>query len=519
MGLSVMRWARPLLLLIVYLAPLTAQAGVDNRFLDTLQVSLDRATSVGTLPPRDICNGKSKPTKTLCENLIVLRRSEIDLLVQCHVKCPQGWNSIAEVPVFAAWFTTGSPLNLLLRSEPRSGRAWQALALYLAKSGKMDSSTKLLTQARTMGDVSPGFVDLTASSILFGGDRVDEAWAALVRAATDTSALVHQMIRNRIEPLLPLHAMITWDSLPGDQRSAWLTSAPLVQRLVREGLIPRWRDKYLPLLRAYALDRDGPRLVLGVGLPVYINYAQAGSTAFRAIRLVLVAIREQDGREFVLDTLRQFVGSKPPIVKINVQNLFYDADPGPMRVGRKFVSIGGEQTVAGSWLPLVQEIELPPGRYMIRATYLGGDFIPAEFILRSYVVPEPTESTLSLGDLVLGLKGGGSIWNSGTQPVPVNPMGAWQSESIATLYAQLRNLTPGQIYSVTLELFEVEDSKSDVAEPKLTLKLDEVAKSKTVEWYRELELGRLKTGEYRVKLTLRSGGIVVTTSDRMVVVP
>ncbi len=248
--------------------------------------------------------------------------------------------------------------------------------------------------------------------------------------------------------------------------------------------------KVVPSVQIFGLDRAAggdPRLVVAFAIPgdqlAHTTPSGSDSRAIYPVRLQLMAARERDGMRVDLDTLRQF------------------ATPTPL--------------TAKQYLTGIIELTAPPGAYGVSLVVTQSDGRGAVAHIGTVVVPG-AGTRLGISDLVLGREGSGARWNSGTRPVPLNPLNAWSVAALAEVYFQLSGLVAGESYVTKYEFFlSTDDPKRG---PRLSISGSQVASQSRLEVTRTLGLQNLEPGRYRVHVTTTGGGRSVTATGWMTIV-
>lgn len=201
--------------------------------------------------------------------------------------------------------------------------------------------------------------------------------------------------------------------------------------------------------------------------------AAAGRTVYSLqMRLSLL---DRTGRRFDVDTIRHF------------------AVPRPLEKGQ--------------FLTGTLELVVPPGTYQSSLLITQADAGGALAALPRIEVPDLGRS-LAVSSVILGLRTGSTAWNSGTQVVALNPLGAFTERGEAELYYQVTGLKSGERYTTTLEFFTTDrPDKSD-----LTLTFDNSARHAAEEVQRTIGLENLKPGRYRLQVSIKEGDRTATQS-------
>ncbi|HEX3928936.1 MAG TPA: hypothetical protein VHW65_13145 [Gemmatimonadales bacterium] len=145
------------------------------------------------------------------------------------------------------------------------------------------------------------------------------------------------------------------------------------------------------------------------------------------------------------------------------------------------------------------DLSLPSGDYRVSAWVMQlADSSGVLVNLDSVSVPRIT-SALHLSDLVIAPNASPAEWSSGSQTVPLNPLGTYAAGSTANAYFQLAGLVPGQPYQLRFELFR---GDSVTAHAALAIAATYTAPDALAEVVRTLGLQSLQPGDYRVRVTV-----------------
>lgn len=207
--------------------------------------------------------------------------------------------------------------------------------------------------------------------------------------------------------------------------------------------------------------------------------AAAGRTVY-SIQMRL-SLLDRAGRRFDVDTTRHFVVSRP--------------------------------LEKGQFLTGTLELVVPPGIYQSSLLLTQADGGGALAAIPRIEVPDIGQP-LALSSVILGLGTGSTAWNSGTQVVALNPLGAFAEGSEAELYYQATGLKSGERYTTTLEFFTTDrPNKSD-----LTLTFESSARHTAEEVQRTIGLKNLKPGRYQLQVSIEEGDRTATQSALLTVV-
>jgi len=199
----------------------------------------------------------------------------------------------------------------------------------------------------------------------------------------------------------------------------------------------------------------------------------SSQTAYQ-LRVQLQAVRRSDGARFDFDQMKTFMASAP---------------------------IGKAQ-----YLTTVFAKPLPPGEYSAALLVTQPDGRGAVAALPRLRVPSG-KGRLAISDLVLGRDRSGTRWSHGDGEVRMNPLNAVARSEPMSLYYQVDGLTDGESYAHRLELSRADDPAGEP--PRLAVGFVLVAAGDRAEVTRELGVGRLDPGSYRVRVTVTHGDRVV----------
>jgi hypothetical protein len=244
-----------------------------------------------------------------------------------------------------------------------------------------------------------------------------------------------------------------------------------------------------PLIQIYGLTHltsDGPRLVASFAIPgeelTATHPPDANGRYLYPISIRLDAVRRSDGVRFGVDTLRHFA-TTVPIAK-------------------------------GAFLVGTVELPVAPGEWTASLTLATRDGRLAVANLGR--IRAPAVGGVVLSDLVFGKVGGGAEWSSGRSRVSLNPLNTFTEKGEAAVYVQVRGIARDASYRAVFEFFDANNSDDD--SPKLTLSFTEQSPGGIQELQRNLGLGQLKSGSYRVRLTVSADGGAATSEGWLRVV-
>lgn len=187
------------------------------------------------------------------------------------------------------------------------------------------------------------------------------------------------------------------------------------------------------------------------------------------IQFVVEAVRERDGLNRRLDTIRAFAASH---------------------------ELGG-----GEYLTGLLELPLPPGHYAV--SLVTTDARGAGEVVAFSRFEAPDASKTSLGDLVLGTRSSGVRWNSGERAVALNPLNTFSRDGDAELFTQLFNVTVGTQLVTRIEVWSA-DTTSQA--PSLRIEFAGQGAGRVTAITQTLGLSRLEPGRYRLRLVVAVAG-------------
>ena len=202
-----------------------------------------------------------------------------------------------------------------------------------------------------------------------------------------------------------------------------------------------------------------------------------GRLAWR-VNFRTVAFRGRDGLTRSHDTTRTFV-------------------TGPLRPDAKLAALFEWPLEPGSW------------QLAVRA-WQASDSSGAYALRRRLVVDEGVGLTLS--DVVTGIAGG-LAWPAGGG-FPINTLGAWPERGVAELWFQLRGLPEGTPYRATIEVVPTEEGRRE----RISLASSEVSEGPVTIVRRTLGLQQLKTGVYRLVVTVQAGEQTASREQEVLIV-
>jgi hypothetical protein len=110
------------------------------------------------------------------------------------------------------------------------------------------------------------------------------------------------------------------------------------------------------------------------------------------------------------------------------------------------------------------------------------------------------DSTLRLGDPIIGSGNSGLVWHYDGILVPLNPTNVWHKADGAILTYQLGGLVMGRSYQSTFELWK---ANGHTVRPSMTLRFAAQATAARQTVQRELSLRELPPGDYRLVIRVR----------------
>ncbi|MES2305621.1 MAG: hypothetical protein V4558_08940 [Gemmatimonadota bacterium] len=238
---------------------------------------------------------------------------------------------------------------------------------------------------------------------------------------------------------------------------------------------PHQVEPVVQLLSVRQAVEGTPRLLVVFAIPgdqlASLALAEAGGRTGYPVHFVVSAARHGDGRRFVMDTIRNF------------------ATPHPLK--------------AGEFLSGMLELPIEPGDYTGSLLISQQDGRGAVARLGRITVIGSRQQ-LAISDVVLGVAGSKTHWNSGSSEVSLNPMNAFSSGGEAELYGQLSGMKSGQDYVLTFEVFRADDAVGK--KPRLAISFPQTARDGLVEIQRSVGLKSLDPGRYRVKVAIAGAG-------------
>jgi hypothetical protein len=151
---------------------------------------------------------------------------------------------------------------------------------------------------------------------------------------------------------------------------------------------------------------------------------------------------------------------------------------------------------AGQHLTGLVEVPLPPGRFDVRVAVFQPEGRAGSAVERRAVALE--RAGLSLSDIVTGDERGGVVWTSGGEPVSINALDTYAAGATAPIYYEMRGLETGRRYRTTVTV------ERGIAGGGRTVRLlfEEEATGPAVRVRRDVSLGQLSAGRYRLVVTI-----------------
>ncbi|MEO5826110.1 MAG: hypothetical protein ABIR59_09510 [Gemmatimonadales bacterium] len=159
------------------------------------------------------------------------------------------------------------------------------------------------------------------------------------------------------------------------------------------------------------------------------------------------------------------------------------------------------------------EIPLGPGDWQLAVKAQQEDSLAGAYGMRRGLVLD-RGGVLSLSDVVTGLAGSPERWTPDGTPFPLNALGTWREGSTVELYFEVRGLGAGDRYTTTVEVFPADRRQKE----QIRVRFPEVATGALTPVRRSLALGSLKRGDYRLVVTIESGGRRAVREQRILVV-
>lgn len=147
------------------------------------------------------------------------------------------------------------------------------------------------------------------------------------------------------------------------------------------------------------------------------------------------------------------------------------------------------------------EVPLGAGTWQVAVRAQQDDSLGGAYSMRRGLMLDRGGS-LSLSDIVTGLAGSPERWTPDGTPFPLNALGTWREGSTVELYFEVRGLDAGDGYTTTLEVFPADLRQKE----QIRVRFPDVATGALTPVRRSLALGSLKRGEYRLVVTIESGG-------------
>jgi tetratricopeptide (TPR) repeat protein len=148
------------------------------------------------------------------------------------------------------------------------------------------------------------------------------------------------------------------------------------------------------------------------------------------------------------------------------------------------------------------EVLAPAGHYDVRVAVQQADSAVGNVVEISQPVDVWTHGPgIQLSDLVTGGGTDDVRWSFGTEPVPVNPLDAFDRSATVEVFYVQSGLRPGAVYhtTITLQLAEADD-------PLLSIGFEEITIQGIEAKRRGLALGDIDPGIYQLTLSIREEG-------------
>jgi hypothetical protein len=119
-------------------------------------------------------------------------------------------------------------------------------------------------------------------------------------------------------------------------------------------------------------------------------------------------------------------------------------------------------------------------------------------------LPDFHRPRLSMSDLVLGREGLGILISNGRDSIPVDPLNTYPVASRVEVYYEVAGIPGGTSYATDIQLVAIEDGDDEEAlerrAPDITLSFSEVAEAPFARVRRQVDLGALRRGQYRLRV-------------------
>jgi GWxTD domain-containing protein len=189
-------------------------------------------------------------------------------------------------------------------------------------------------------------------------------------------------------------------------------------------------------------------------------------------------------------------------VTIRIGALAYGDDS---RVTRDTTLVLRTARRGASFIGAAVTLPLAPGTYSVAARFTDADSGGALATLDPVRIP--SRVGLQVSDPILGVAQSGLAWWSGTDSVPLNPLGAVARGGSLELYYQVMGMRPGVGYETRYELLHAD---AEASEPALVIAERAEATEPAAAVMRTLDLSTVPAGRYRVRVVVRGGGLAAT---------
>ncbi len=159
----------------------------------------------------------------------------------------------------------------------------------------------------------------------------------------------------------------------------------------------------------------------------------------------------------------------------------------------------------GQFLTGAEEFVLPVGRYNLRLIVAQSEHeAGGSAELASLDLPDFRRPRLSMSDLVLGREGLGILIFNGRDSIPVDPLNTYPVGARVDMYYEVAGIPGGTPYATEIQLVAIEDGDDEEAlegrAPDITLSFSEVAEAPFTRVRRQVDLGALRPGQYRLRV-------------------
>ena len=109
-----------------------------------------------------------------------------------------------------------------------------------------------------------------------------------------------------------------------------------------------------------------------------------------------------------------------------------------------------------------------------------------------------------MSDLVLGREGLGILIFNGRDSIPVDPLNTYPVGARVDMYYEVAGIPGGTPYATEIQLVAIEDGDDEEAlegrAPDITLSFSEMAEAPFTRVRRQVDLGALRPGQYRLRV-------------------